>query len=151
MFGFETHRFIELDENYVFSHLKPEEVGSIYKKWKNTKKASIYEVPRTFKKIKYHKLEGKELYIQYTLEKLEKDYDLGISVYFIIKKNGKILAECRNFTLRLDYKNNSFALMNGDIYADEQNPRFLDCFHLDLDYIIDKIFKDTHGWRQFKQ
>jgi len=154
MFRLENHRFIELeDDSIVFSHLTPEDVKKQYKKWKNTKKLNFYNIPLSYKRIKYHKLEGKELYIQYTLDKIEKNLKLGVSVYFIMLDNGNILSECKSYNLRLDYKNKIYGLVGDldDKYLQNQNPKFMDCFSLDLDYIMDKIFKDTTGWREFSQ
>lgn len=142
------HRFIELDDDdYHFSHLSLEQVRSLYKKWKNTKKISLYNIPLTFKKIKYHKLDYADVYIQYILEKLETNLRLEISVYFIIHHNKKILSQTNEYILKLNYQKNIYGIVDtNNNYVLIQDPKFLDCFTLDLDYIMDKIFRDTKGW-----
>lgn len=142
----QTHKFIELENDYDFSHLPLEKVRQVHKKWKDVKKISIYNIPPYFKKIKYHKLDYKDLYIQYRLDKLERDLRLEISVYFIIRESKKILSQTNDYILRLDYVKNTYGILDGENYASLQNLVFLDCFKLELDYIMFKIFKDIGDW-----
>ena len=44
------------------------------------------------------------------------------------------------------FSENTKAVDTNNNYVLIQDPKFLDCFTLDLDYIMDKIFRDTKGW-----